>query len=326
MHSRPTRHSPLGPVAAIASLAFLSACSSGGTGLGGAGSSGTAGTATGSMVAVSGAGTGSSVTSGTVSQATGSSTAATGVTTGTSVGGSGTVSTTGSASGSSGVATAGSGGSTTGVATSGASTGEGMPEGGVGGSGGSSGGTVGDAGHVMPSAGCGMPPNQVAMTFVQYMEAVTLPAGTNALWKNRDYYVWLPAGYDPNRAYTTVFLGPGCGGTGTMVVPVQMASKTNAIIIGLDPDPPAEGRPCFNTESPTTPEVPYFDATLAQVEAKFCVDTSRIFIAGFSSGSWLADTLGCVRAGVIRGQGNAAGELQGGLTCSGQPIAAMMVH
>jgi poly(3-hydroxybutyrate) depolymerase len=185
---------------------------------------------------------------------------------------------------------------------------------------------VGDAGHVMPSAGCGMAPNQAVMTYVEYTEAVTLPAGTNPAWKNRDYYVWLPAGYDPTRAYTTVFLGPGCGGTGTMVVPVQMASKTNAIIIGLDPDPPAEGRPCFNTESPTTPEIPYFDATLAQVEAKFCVDTSRIFIAGFSSGSWLADTLGCVRAGVIRGQGNAAGELQGGLTCSGQPIAAMMIH
>jgi poly(3-hydroxybutyrate) depolymerase len=171
-----------------------------------------------------------------------------------------------------------------------------------------------------------MPPNQAEMTYVEYKETVTLPAGTNALWNNRDYFVWLPAGYDPNRAYTTVFLGPGCGGTGTMVVPVQMESTTNAIIVGLDPDPPAEGRACFNTESPTTPEVPYFDATLAQVEAKFCVDTSRIFIAGFSSGSWLADTLGCVRAGVIRGQGNAAGELQGGLTCSGQPIAAMMIH
>jgi poly(3-hydroxybutyrate) depolymerase len=164
------------------------------------------------------------------------------------------------------------------------------------------------------------------MTYVQYKETVTLPAGTNPLWNNRDYYVWLPSGYDPNRAYTTVFLGPGCGSTGNEVVPVQTASTSNAILIGLDPDPAAEGRPCFNTESPTTPEIPYFDETLKEVEAQYCIDTSRIFIAGFSSGSWLADTLGCVRAGVIRGQGNAAGELQGGLTCSGQPIAAMMIH
>jgi len=189
-----------------------------------------------------------------------------------------------------------------------------------------SGASSGDAGHVMPSAGCGTAPNQALMTYVQYKETVTLPAGTNPLWNNRDYYVWLPAGYDPNRAYTTVFLGPGCGSTGNEVVPVQTASTSNAILIGLDPDPAAEGRPCFNTESPTTPEIPYFDETLKEVEAQYCIDTSRIFIAGFSSGSWLADTLGCVRAGVIRGQGNAAGELQGGLTCTGQPIAAMMIH
>jgi polyhydroxybutyrate depolymerase len=209
-------------------------------------------------------------------------------------------------------------------AASGADTdGGGMPAGDGGGSG--SGGTATDAGHVMPSTGCGQNPNQVVMTYVQYNTTVTLPAGTNPLWAKRDYYVWLPAGYDPMRAYTTVFLGPGCGGTGKDVVPVQMASTSNAILVGLDPDPPAEGRACFDTEQPNTPEIPYFDQTLKEVEAKFCIDTSRVFIAGFSSGSWLADTLGCVRAGVIRGQGNTAGELQGGLTCSG-PIAAMMIH
>lgn len=36
---------------------------------------------------------------------------------------------------------------------------------------------------------------------------------------NREYYVWLPAGYDPTRAYPLVFEGPGCGGKGTDVYP-----------------------------------------------------------------------------------------------------------
>jgi poly(3-hydroxybutyrate) depolymerase len=251
---------------------------------------------------------------GTSGQSSGSSVGSGSASAGVGAGGSGASSATG-----------GSGSGTVG-ATSGAGTDGGGTPAGDGGLGGSGATVSGDAGHVMPSAGCGMPPNQALMTYVEYKETVTLPAGTNPLWADRDYFVWLPAGYDPTRAYTTVFLGPGCGGTGDQVVPVQMASTSNAILIGLDPDPPAEGRPCFNTESPTTPEIPYFDETLKQVEANFCIDTSRIFIAGFSSGSWLADTLGCVRAGVIRGQGNAAGELQGGLTCSGQPIAAMMNH
>jgi polyhydroxybutyrate depolymerase len=294
--------------------ALACACSSSPSVVNGSGSTNT-GTAAGSV----GAGTGSGASSGTGSQGSGVSMGS-GVTAGTGSAASGV-----SATGPSGSAT--SGGVASGNAsTSGAgSDGGAMPAGEAGAGSGSTAGTAMDAGSATPSAGCGSPPNQALMTYVEYMETITLPAGTNALWKNRDYYVWLPAGYDPARAYTTVFLGPGCGGTGKDVVPVQMASTSNAILIGLDPDPAAEGRPCFNTESPTTPEVPYFDETLKEVEAKFCIDTSRIFVAGFSSGSWLADTLGCVRAGVIRGQGNAAGELQGGLTCTG-PIAAMMVH
>lgn len=313
MHIR-TGRLPLRALGAVCGLGLLAACSSGSTSANSSGKStaesGSAetssGTSAGSVVAVSGSGqeSGSTVGSGTSFSGDGISTS--GV--------------TASGSDSSG-ASSGAGAVASGAGDDGGGTPAG--EAGAGSSGAT---TVGDAGHVMPSAGCGMPPNQVVMNYVEYKETVTLPAGTNALWANRDYFVWLPSGYDPNRAYTTVFLGPGCGGTGDQVVPVQTASTTNAILIGLDPDPPAEGRACFNTESPTTPEVPYFDETLKEVEAKFCIDTSRVFIAGFSSGAWLADTLGCVRAGVIRGQGTAAGELQGGLTCSGQPIAALMNH
>jgi hypothetical protein len=297
------------PATAAPGLTLLAclACACGNSGSGAGGNSGTGFGASGATGTGSGTDTGSGASSGITGSA------------GATTGASGTGATTGASSG----ATSGSSG-----ATSGAAGGSGTPlgDGGTVSSDAGSGGAVGDAGHVMPSMGCGTATAQALMTYVKYTEVVTLPAGTNPLWANRNYYVWLPSGYDPMRAYTTVFLGPGCGGNGMMVVPVQNASKTNAIIIGLDPDPPAEGRPCFNTESPTTPEVPYFDETLKQVEAKYCVDTSRIFIAGFSSGAWLADTLGCVRAGVIRGQGTAAGELQGGLTCSGQPIAAIMIH
>ena len=294
---------------------FVAACSSGSPS---ASSSGKSTAESGSVATSSGSGAGSVVSVGSSGQGSGSTVGSGAATSGDGVSTSGLTASGIDASGASSGSGVSSSGTSSGAVTSGAGND----------GGGSSGATVsvGDAGHVMPSTGCGMPPNQVVMNYVEYKETVTLPAGTNALWANRDYFVWLPSGYDPNRAYTTVFLGPGCGGTGDQVVPVQMASTTNAILVGLDPDPPAEGRQCFNTESPTTPEVPYFDETLKEVEAKFCIDTSRVFIAGFSSGAWLADTLGCVRAGVIRGQGTAAGELQGGLTCSGQPIAAMMNH
>jgi poly(3-hydroxybutyrate) depolymerase len=100
-------------------------------------------------------------------------------------------------------------------------------------------------------------------------------------------------------------------------------------VVGLDPstnvDP--EGRQCFDSQTFPDPEVPYFDQTLAAVEAAYCVDKTRLFVEGFSSGSWLSNLLGCVDAGVLRAQGNASGCMQGvpADACKG-PIAYFGAH
>jgi polyhydroxybutyrate depolymerase len=63
----------------------------------------------------------------------------------------------------------------------------------------------------------------------------------------------------------------------------------------------------------------------AAVESNYCVDQSRIFFEGFSSGSWLTNLIGCARGDVLRGQGNASGGPPPLPTCKG-PIATIMVH
>jgi polyhydroxybutyrate depolymerase len=171
-----------------------------------------------------------------------------------------------------------------------------------------------------PSAGCGKLPNQAIAQYVNYKITVNGLPAKYAGYAARNYYVFLPTGYDPTRAYTTVFLGPGCGGTGKDVLPMQSASKTNAILVGLSP----VGQ-CFSTGSADSPEIPFFDAVLDAVESSFCIDRGHVFIAGFSSGSWLTNLLGCARAGILRGQGNCTGGLPPVPACSG-PIAAMLAH
>jgi poly(3-hydroxybutyrate) depolymerase len=174
--------------------------------------------------------------------------------------------------------------------------------------------------------GCGMPAAQALMTYVKYPITVT---GVTAQQAPRNYYVWLPDAYNPMNAYPLVFIGPGCGSDGMHGIQIQKASGNNAIVVGLDPstavDP--EGRQCFDSQSFPDPEVPYFDQTLAAVESTFCVDKSKVFIEGFSSGSWLSNLLGCVDAGTIRAQGNASGCFQGvpDGTCT-KPIAYFGVH
>jgi len=184
----------------------------------------------------------------------------------------------------------------------------------------------------VPSKGCGMaaPAMQTPGTFVKYTETIAASAVVTAKWQPRDYWVWVPPNYNPAHAYPTVFVGPGCGGTGDKSIPIQNASGNDAIVVGLDYSSAATGRDCFMTEAFPDPEVDYVEGTAANVKAAFCVDESRLFIEGFSSGSWIAYLEGCVDGGggLFKGIGTATGNWQGSLpdtACKG-PVAYMGAH
>jgi polyhydroxybutyrate depolymerase len=295
---------------ALCLSAALGACAGGGTGSGGA-ATGTAGAA--------GSATGASGGAGTI----GTSTAGdTGTTSGTSGAGAvaGSTGQDGAAGAVIATGTGGSGGGSAGGGAGGGSAGGGA--GSAAGSGGSAGAGAGGAGPTGSSAGCTMAPAQALNSYVRHDIMVPgLDATLTAMYSSRNYYLRLPTAYDPKHSYPTVFLGPGCGGNGQSVLPIQNASMGNAILVGLSP----VGQ-CFKTNGASSPENQFFDAVLKEVEASSCVDKGRVFVAGFSSGSWLSNQLGCLRAGILRGQGNATGGLPGGMpTCAG-PLAAMLAH
>ena len=171
------------------------------------------------------------------------------------------------------------------------------------------------------SSGCGAFPGQAIGQYVRHDLVVANVAPAYAsTYTNRFYWLRLPVSYDPERAYPTVFLGPGCGESGQSPIPIEQASKGDAILVGLN-----GVNDCFNHDAADTPDLPYFDATLAAVEASACVDTSHLYVTGFSSGSWLASYLGCVRGNVLRAQATVAGGLPPiPAACTG-PIPAMYV-
>jgi polyhydroxybutyrate depolymerase len=157
-----------------------------------------------------------------------------------------------------------------------------------------------------------------------FVRATVDVAGTS-----REYFVYLPQGYDPQRAYPVVFLWHGAGGTGTRNnVPIQNSSGQNAILVGGTAQVnTAEMRTQWQFNSgANSPDVAFFDAMVAEVSARYCVDRGRLFSSGFSSGGWFTNLLGCVRGNVIRAQGVVAGGLPGQTSnCSGA-VAAWFLH
>jgi poly(3-hydroxybutyrate) depolymerase len=261
------------------------------------------------------------------------------------------------AAGSSGVTGNGGSGGATGAAGSSGAGGSGASSGSAGATGSS--GTAGDGGtSSIPdsstpdqdagsgtsrgkSAGCGKPAasGDTPGRFVRRNITVTgvdpaLRAPTSGgSWTNRVYYLDLPTGYDPARAYPLLFGGAGCGGAlttngdngGFAVLP---ANNNQAIQIGLSYVWPEGSGPCFYDGVANTPDLPYFDSVLKEVEENYCVNRDRIFVGGFSSGGWLAYTLGLARGGVIRGISPAAGGLRSAANrppAANQPIAALLL-
>ena len=231
--------------------------------------------------------------------------------TGASSGGSGGTGGTGATGGVASGGTPGVGGSNTG-GTGGVGPGGAAGAPGDGGASGASGGSAGTGGASTGSEGCEQPTDLATASWVE----TAVDVGGNM----RPYSVWLPTGYDPARAYPVIFLLHGCG-SGTNNPPLQDATGGDAILVrGTGSD-----GSCWNTDA-NGPDIPYIDAMVADVKARFCANTSAFFAVGYSSGSWLASQLGCMRSDVFRGLATIAGGLPGVSNCKDTPIAHMFVH
>jgi poly(3-hydroxybutyrate) depolymerase len=200
--------------------------------------------------------------------------------------------------------------------------------GGSGGAAAGSGGTGGAAVDVK-STGCGKPApvEFTPETFVrkQLPDVMKTPKGAVRVYELR-----LPANYDMNRPYPVVFESHGCDGS--IPFKIEEVAKGDAIVVApraADNQDNNYMGGCFQAgaNGPGLGEIPYFDAVVTSVEMSLCVNKSKLFMEGYSSGSWLTNMLGCTRAKTLRGQGNATGGLPPNTPteCEG-PIAAMMVH
>jgi poly(3-hydroxybutyrate) depolymerase len=71
--------------------------------------------------------------------------------------------------------------------------------------------------------------------------------------------------------------------------------------------------------------VRFFEAVLADMEATYCVDTTRVVATGTSSGAFFTNVLGCRFGDVLRAVVPVSGGMPEKVGCKGQPIS-VVVH
>lgn len=200
------------------------------------------------------------------------------------------------------------------------------PEGSVQGEDGASGSAAPDAGPnvsepgpngvtpVTPSAGCGTQNPAVGAASLTIRGA------------QADYFVTLPNNYSPETPVPLVF---GFHGRNRTHIEFQQVDAggietelgSRAIMVY----PKSQGGPGWNFDAEVPPSLEFFDALYAGMLETYCVDTSRVFAVGHSSGGYFSIILACRYGNLLRGIGSIAGARQETM-CTDERVAGMFIH
>ena len=168
-----------------------------------------------------------------------------------------------------------------------------------------------------PSAGCGQAPEFQSGTYELDVGGLT-----------RTFIVDVPGDYSEDEPYPIVF-----GFHGRDFSAAEFRSETygdlpsavgDAAIL-VHPDATDAGA----WELTSQVDIEFFDAMLDRLTRGLCVDETRVFATGHSSGGYFTNVLGCQRADVLRGIAPVAGGgpvIDGVQPTCGGPVSAWIAH
>jgi poly(3-hydroxybutyrate) depolymerase len=183
------------------------------------------------------------------------------------------------------------------------------------------------------SAGCGKDPTDMPGKWNQHNIMVTkVAAAYTANYTNRIYWTRVPVSYDKTKPMNLILWGQGCGQgpTAEPIPPYENPQASAASIVVQLLAPQTGNNHCYyagpDGDKADSPEIPYFDQVVSELEAQFCIDTTKVFEGGYSSGGWEASLMSCVRTNVLRGTGWAAAGLQKNHDPCMGPVAALITR
>lgn len=142
----------------------------------------------------------------------------------------------------------------------------------------------------------------------------------------REYRLSVPTDFVAGEALPVVFVFNGVGGTGPQAQQSFQLEKGHRAIFVYPtalPNSEAGGSIAWDFDL-TGVDVPFFDAMITYVTESYCVDTSRVFALGASSGGIMSNMLGCFRGDVLRAIAPSSGMTWQQSGCKGE-VAVMVI-
>jgi polyhydroxybutyrate depolymerase len=184
---------------------------------------------------------------------------------------------------------------------------------------------------VAASAGCGL-----AGAFTGYNPTVHITSsGTD-----RTYALSVPSSYDPSHPYALVFAFHGDGGTGDgLRTAFGLEGPGAGQAIFVYPDATLASGQSWDLDDPlaTNADMTFFTDLVTSLESSYCVDTHRVFAAGFSRGAYFVNFINCyLGTAVVRAIAANSGsgpygpaadfDACGHFICSGRAAAALLIQ
>jgi polyhydroxybutyrate depolymerase len=187
------------------------------------------------------------------------------------------------------------------------------------------GGAGGAMTNFNPSKGCG------TMTGMKGEQTLMV----DVAGQKRTYLLSVPPGYTGKDPLSLVFVFHERAGDGAKIkvtLPIEAQAGEKAIFVYPDGQPQFIANNDTGWDLQSTPDgkegndVLLVDAIVSAISDTYCLDTKRVFAAGFGYGAEFADTLGCYRGDVVRAIAPiAGGDVFHDEFCKGTP-AAWIAH
>lgn len=160
-----------------------------------------------------------------------------------------------------------------------------------------------------------------------------MPPTEAEILAERPYYPTVPANYSDAQKWPLIIVLAGFGGMGTTTAAylgyTQLAADQGVFLVAPDPDP-LHARYAWNPNPEQYPEfdVLYLTAIIHDLESKYSIDRSRVFVAGHSQGGEMAHRMACDSADDVVGIVSLAGQVaKDPADCAPtRPVSAVEIH